>query len=225
MLTSYLKTDRILSCLQSSEQQDDDAFASHRWLRDFPAKRMIFDHLYPELFSTQRKTLLDIAGGYSALTRKLARTHDYTVVETSDHDHVEMLHKKANEGGFVFANQDWNDFEPKTYDVIIANDIFPNSDQRLDLFLEKYLPCCKILRVSITCYNVPRFYHVQRVGMRETLCIQAWDGVQTRRVLRKYEAYIEDPKLDILEYIGDSIFDNKRQVFSVIMRGGLPLGA
>ena len=222
MLDAYLKKDRVLTCLQANECVRDKDFTTHQWLLDMPEKRLIFEHMYPELFIEDTPVkILDIAGGYSSLTRKLVKHHEYTLVDLMVHDSHELVKSVADEGNFPWACEDWNDFKPQTYDVIVANDIFPNADQRLDMFIEKYLPYCKILRISITCYNNPQFYRVQRVDAAEILHIQAWGGVPTERVLLKYENRIQTPNLDILKFEGESLFKNQRQVFFVELRGDI----
>ena len=223
MLESYLKTDPILKCLHDRTQKQDGGFATHQWLLNIPAKRLIYEKMYPELFINNNVPLkiLDVGGGYSSLTRQLAEYHNYTLLDTMSHENAELLKGIAREANFYWAREDWDNFQPQNYDVIIANDIFPNVDQRLYLFLKKYLPFCKILRASITCYNVPKFYRVQRTDADEILYIQAWDGTQTKRILSRHANRIGKINLNELNETKNSLFENQRQVYNITFRGDL----
>jgi len=223
MLDSYLKTDRILEYLQDKQCEIDTKFTTHQWLLKLPPKRLIHDKMYPELFRSDGTSLkiLDVGGGYSSLTRQLAEHHNYTLLDTMPKEDIASLKKIAQEMSFRWVHKSWYDFQPQTYDVIIANDIFPNVDQRLDLFLKKYLPLCKILRMSITCYNIPKFYSVQRTDADEIFHIQPWDGEQTKRVLSQYTDRIEKENFGELCETENSLFENKRQVYSITFRGDL----
>ena len=111
----------------------------------------------------------------------------------------------------ILFNQDWCDFEPKDYDIIIADDLFPNVDQRLEMFLEKYLPHCKEMRLSLTYFDEPKWYRATRPG-GEVITMLAWTEYQIIITLgdrldcyRKYEG----------------TFPNGRRVLLVWLKGGL----
>jgi len=108
---------------------------------------------------------------------------------------------------------DWYDFNPDRYDVIIANDIFPNVDQRLELFLEMYLPRCVEMRLSLTYFDFPKWYRVKRVDGDEILTMLQWSKKQVLDALNGYTA------LSIVEYEGE--FENRRSVLLVSLKGGL----
>ena len=61
------------------------------------------------------------------------------------------------------------------YDLIIANDVFPNADQR-ELFLIKSLPHCKKLRLTITIDNDENFYTAKRLDGNEILTQKRMNG-------------------------------------------------
>lgn len=105
--------------------------------------------------------------------------------------------------------------------MVIANDLFPNVDQRLALFIDKLLPYCKEMRLLLTYYNSPRFYKVKRVDGNEIFYIQAWEGFQTKRFLEKYAERITNPDLDGLLENRPSIFPNGRLVCYVVLKNKL----
>ena len=89
MVSRYLQNDYLLPLLMDCPGR----FASNTWLKASAAKRMIYHHLYGDLLrgDTDRKAVLDIGGGFSALTGILAKQHDYTLVEIAAHEQKEEL--------------------------------------------------------------------------------------------------------------------------------------
>lgn len=224
-LAEYRKNDWIATLLSQNEEPRDKAFASHRWLTESPAKRMIFNELYGDLLAGERRhTVLDIGGGCSALTRILARRHDYHLLDPMHHDRREdVVEFERALDNKIWIDNDWYEQEPdpeKSCDIVIANDLFPNVDSRLNIFLTKYLPVCREIRLSLTFYNRPRFYVVKRLDADEVLTVVPWDGEQTRRALMPFEPQIERKSLDALPDFLESTFPNGRQVCTVTLQGG-----
>jgi hypothetical protein len=223
-LAAYLKADRIASLLRKWERPGDDAFASHRWLRTTPPKRMIFDEMYGDLMFENRGRLrvLDVGGGITALTRLLARRHDYYLLDYFAHENPALLNSLGGEIGRVFWTEgDWyNSWPEGRFDIIIANDLFPNADQRLGAFLERALSVCAELRVSLTFYNDLRFYLARRIDAEEVLCVQAYTGEQTAAVLSRFVDRIAMPVLDeLLSVERPSLYQNGRQVALACLAG------
>jgi len=111
-------------------------------------------------------------------------------------------------------NWDWYEYpiEEHSYDVIIANDLFPNVDQRLELFLEKYLPHCKEMRLSLTYFDEPKWYRAKRVDGDEVLTMLQWTRAQIYHVL---------PRLVVKAKVFDGTFPNGRRVLLAWLKGGL----
>jgi len=220
----YEKDDVILRLLESAERPGDTGFTSHRWLLESLSKRMIFHYVYGDLLEQDSDVLriLDVGGAYTALSRRLAQRHAYTTLDIMAHDVHEDLSvatRALPEQSWI--NSDWHDFEPEgKYDRVIANDLFPNVDQRLVLFPERYLPIS---------WEVPRFstYHdtalwdtAKRIDAEEIFHMLAWDGVQVRQVLEPYIERIQDPDLALFETDTPSLFSNGRQTCLVTLEGG-----
>lgn len=162
-----------------------------------------------------------MSGGYCALTKVLARNVDYTLLDFLAHggkDYVRSL-------GLNLVEKDWWEAEPEgIYDVVIANDIFPDVDQRLELFIEKMLPICKELRIVLTYYNTPKFYQTKRVDDSEIMTFLSWDGEITALKLRKYLDRISDTSQEQLEEMKNnfsSIYWNGRQAAYIKLRGDI----
>jgi len=223
MQAEYQEDDVILELLNANCQENDASFVSHKWLVDSLPKRMIYWRLYGDLLQQTAEPLqiLDVGGGYCSLSRLLLQKHKYTLLDImvhDDHTDVEALEKSLGEDFWV--NSDWYQFDARGYyDLVIANDLFPNVDQRLELFIEKFLPLCREIRLSLTYYNYPRFYHVKRLDADEILCLLAWNGAQLKGVLEKYVDCLEWPNLELLLENPPSLFANNRQVCMVNIQG------
>ncbi len=229
LLNEYLTDDPILKSRKANTQPIDLSFTSHRWLLESTPKRMIYHYMYGDLLKPSKasRRILDVGGGYCALSRPMLKYHQYTLLDIMAHDDHEAIRTVENSVGRCFwENTDWYHFDAeRTYDLVIANDLFPNVDQRLALFLERFLPRGTELRLSLTYYNTPRFYTVKRMDGDEILQMLAWDGLQVKRVLEGYISDIMDPRLDLLLCDPPSLFANKRQVCLVSIcdkKGRLP---
>jgi hypothetical protein len=219
-LQEYLRNDWIVEQLQREERAGDEIFIAHRWLKASPAKRLMYDCVYHDFFECRGLRILDVGGSFCSLSRALIQRHIYSLLELAAHDPSTDLRSVERAVGKRFwIEGDWYS-QPitGTYDVIVANDLFPNVDQRLELFIEKFLPACREMRLSLTYYNHPRFYLTKRVDGEEILCMLAWNGRQTGQVLAKHADRINQPTLELLE-ANESVFENGRQVCIVRLRG------
>jgi len=221
-LERYRKDDRTLRALEQVRQAGDDAFASHRWLVESPPKRMIYWRMYGDLLEGGRESqrILDVGGGYCSLTRLLLKRHAYILLDTLDNDDPGSLRAVEQAAGKRFWEQeDWSDYKATAqYDVILANDLFPNVDQRLELFIDTFLPRCAEMRILLTYYNRMQCYRTRRLDGTEILRVLAWNGAMVRQVLEKYGRHIVEPRLDRLAEDPPSLFKNNRQVCLVTLR-------
>lgn len=224
LLDRYLGDDTVLALLQQLQHGGDEAFASHRWLRESPPKRLLFQRLYGDLLAggTRRLRVLDVGGGFTALTRRILAHHDYELVDIMAHGGHDALRALEKEVGREFWHPvDWYDLVPDAggYDVVVANDLLPNVDQRLELFLAKFVPVADEVRLSLTFYETPRFYPARRVDGDEVLFVLAWDGERTSAALAPYRDRIDDADFGAFAPRSPSVFPNERQVCTVTVRG------
>ena len=217
----YLQTDIILNLLNKISHVSDEQLLCHRWLRETPPKRAIFQELYGELLETGEKKVLDVGGGITALTRMLSEKNSLTLLDLLAHDNKEQVKTFLYSAPKLkICTQDWYDFIlQENYDVIIANDLFPNADQRLELFIERFLPHTKEIRLALTYYNVPRFYITRRIDAEEILCMLAWNGEMTAHVLHKFSSRNKDFASSLFADNPTSLYPNGRQVCLVIIKG------
>lgn len=208
-LEKYLKNDEITLLLK--KYSECDVFACQKWLIDMPAKRMIYADVFHELLHIKGKRVLDIGGGYCGISDILAQNHDYTLVDIMAHDKG-LFEERVKNTKIKWIDSDWSDFNPETkYDYIIANDLFPNVDQRLESFIKKFSPFAKKLIVTLTCHESERIYKVKRVDADEYLTMRAWNADITSLVLKsalKREIILEKPQ-------EESIFKNGRSVYKL----------
>ena len=216
-LDRYMNDDWLLGRLDAEAKDQDAGYTTHRWLVDSPPKRMIFGDLYGDLLDSTGLRVLDVGGGYSSLGRALAGRHDYHIVDIMAHDAHGPFAALSDALGGIWTDADWLSFPlDERWDVIVANDIFPNVDQRLAQFIDRYLPMAGELRLSLTFYNTPRAYTVKRVDGDEIFSMLAWDGTQVARCLEPHG--IAPDRLEGLSTERDSIFPNGRQVGAVTLR-------
>lgn len=222
-IDDYLKDDRTARWLDQFSEDGDEALVCQRWLRQTAPKRAIWSHLYGDLLEPgECRRVLDVGGGITALSAELARRHDYLLVDLLAHDDLPSATGMACRAArdFIFP-QDWYNLEPSQYDLVVANDIFPNVDQRLELFLKLMLPQTRRLRLSLTFYESPRFYITRRVDADEILCMLAWNSEQLRHTLEKYAERIVGYDACVFDRQPASVYPNGRQVCVAEMRGDL----
>jgi hypothetical protein len=212
MLANYMRNDYVKHLMEMNYIDNDETFTSHRWLQESNVKRMIYSYMYGGVLykTAQPFEIIDIGGGFTSLTRQINNNHKYKLIDFMAHDN--------NTFDLPYLIQaDWFNVPPTDCDIVIANDIFPNVDQRLELFIDKFFQYCSEMRILLTYYNEPRFYTVKRLDADEIFSFLAWDGYQVKNVLEKYEHYIVEPELDQLLQPQKSLFQNGRQVCMVTL--------
>lgn len=218
-LRKYMKNDWIYKLLNDNSKNDDTRY--DEWLYQIEAKRMIYADVYGDLLktNTKKRKVLDIGGGVSSLTPLLADNCEYTLVDFLAHGGEE----KVNKCSMMWENMDWYDMEINdAYDIVIANDIFPDVDQRLELFVDKFLPYCKELRLVMTYYNNAKFYLTKRCDDPELMTFLSWDGEITALKMMKYLSCALDTtkeELESMKYEKSSIYRNGRHVSYIILKG------
>lgn len=221
LLNTYKKNDVVLELLLSTADKFDQRFTSHKWLLESFSKRLIFYYMYGDLLEdSEKKSVLDVGGGYTGITKEFIRRHNYTLLDIMTHDDHQALKKieKKNKVPF-WENTDWYNFKPqKKYDLIIANDLFPNVDQRLETFIDKFRPFAREIRISLTYYNSPRFYKVKRFTVDEVFFIVPWSGAQVVQALAPFKKHIIGYKPTIFKKHSKSIFANGRTVAMIKIR-------
>lgn len=196
--------DSLIGLLKNNEVDS----VSHKWLLEMKPKRMIYTVMYGDLFGERPpQKILDVGGGYTGLTKTLTEKNEYHLLDIDE--------------SIPSIKQDWYDFKPEKYDLVIANDLFPNVDQRLELFIKKFIPQCKEMRLSLTYHNQPYFYKVKRTDVDATLFMLAYEGLQVESILDNYADRIAGYNPDLLLTSPESLFANGRLVAYVSIKGDL----
>jgi hypothetical protein len=222
---NYLNADRTGRVLAQVSQVGDEALTCQDWLCKSATKRYIFDTLYGDLFSQSvPRSVMDIGGGLTALTRYFATHHAYTLVDILAHDKDETANAMVRAAARDFMiREDWYVVDTGPVGIVIANDILPNVDQRLELFLDHWVLRAAEIRLSLTFYNAPRYYFTKRLDGDEVLCFLAWTGDQIRRVLARFADRIVGYDDSIFDAPPPSCYPNGRQVCLVrIVGSGAP---
>lgn len=221
-ISHYLIDDNVSSWLDQYSFASDEDLVCQRWLRQTSAKRFIFNEMYGDLLTVdQPLKVLDVGGGLTGMTRVFSSRHRYILADLLAHDDLNTaLAMKEQVGSDFFRAQDWATLGADAYDLVIANDIFPNVDQRLEVFLQNFLPQTKRMRLSLTYYDVPRFYMTRRVDADEMLCMLAWNSEHLVSVLKKYSTQIVGANFEVFTQSEESVYPNGRQVCLVDLVGG-----
>ena len=146
-------------------------------------KQIVAMNMYGDLlFKEKNLKILEIGGGVSFLTEELRTRHDYKVIDICYNKYKGINHpffgynlKIEKPLSIIDRSNDWyynNNFDQ--YDIIIANDLFPNVDQRLYQFISKYKLHTKEIRLSLTYNAMDSFWHV-KTNYGEELTIRPWN--------------------------------------------------
>jgi hypothetical protein len=149
---------------------------SNNWHLQSPWKRALAVLVYGDLLAGgPTRRIREVGGGLSGITVGLARTHDYSLVELATHEGEKDYRAVEDRIGRRFVTVgDWDQLPaPDAQDVVIANDLFPNVDQRLEAFLARYLPTTREMRLTLTYYE-NTVWQVRRVSSGETLTVKPW---------------------------------------------------
>ncbi|GMQ83164.1 MAG: hypothetical protein BMS9Abin05_2651 [Rhodothermia bacterium] len=225
LVQRYVEHDSISALMDDLSGPREEALVCQKWLRDSAPKRFIFEKLYGDLLrDSVGLRVLDVGGGLTCFTRLLAERHKYHLIDLMAHADESIMRSLSTESrGPHIHVVDWYDFQPNEggYDIVVANDLFPNVDQRLALFLDKILPISGEVRLSLTYYPDPRFYVTRRVRGDEYLCMLAWDGETTAHALERFVEYLDEPELELMTRDSISVYPNGRQVCLVKFVGKL----
>lgn len=193
--------------------------AANEWLERMPWKRALAAALLGDLIrdGAPRRRVLEIGGGLSALTLLLAERHDYTLVEMASHEASEAYRAVEAATGLSFARiGEWSVTDiPGAADIVIANDIFPNVDQRLPEFVERFGAGGAELRLSLTYYE-DIVFEVERVPSGERLFVKPWGAAEIERWVTTLRDSGGSPckDLDQIVYsnLEGAVFTNRRNV-------------
>ena len=185
-------------CLLTKVLETADLFSrlgirgvANEWLVQQKWKRSLAMMMFGDLIGGSDSTMrvLEVGGSLSYCTLELAQKYDYLLLEKATLEpevHYRRLEKYLGKSFVVLG--DWNDFVlNEGLDLVIANDLFPNVDQRLYEFVDRFLLATKELRMSLTYYDNTSF-EVQRVQSGERLIMRPW-GI---REVRHFVDYLVD---------------------------------
>ena len=219
-LAEYLKKDYLLEIFSSSPEANQ-FLGCNKWLVESPQKRTIFNLIYADLLCKKnnktKENILDIGSGINLAQPLIAMNCNMTIVEALSHDNIAMAKQMTSDSGIELRIGDWYEILENLphFNIIIANDIFPNVDQRLVSFLKSVSRLGDEIRVSLTLYPDGKFYNVKRIDAEEKMCMKAWSVIDVYRSLTDEWPELKGSELEKLLVFDESIFDNGRTVFIV----------
>ena len=220
-VNSYLQDDWIARAIKHEKNITKTImFASQSWLESDPVKRSIFSEIYSSLlYSEKGLRVLDIGGGVSQFTHELSSRHYYSLTDLLAHDDQQIVQAALLEQGVEILVKDWLSLETENFDYVVCNDLLPNVDQRLSLFLEKFLPVSKNIILLLTWHNGNLFYATKRQDADELMFQSSWRGDQLLPVLRDFSQFIVDYDEEKIQKSVKSPFRNGRSACIVRFRG------
>ena len=147
------------------------------------------------------------------IQKVIAKNHDYTVIDILSHDNKGLCEDFYKMHKINFLNSDWSVCIKNLgkFDLVIANDLFPNVDQRLNEFLEVIHNIGNGFRILLTFYD-NRSYFVKRIDADEVMCLKSWDLQNVKDSLINSPFLVPKEILDLLNNASSTLFPNKRKV-------------
>lgn len=225
-ISSYMKNDWIKEFIESSYQEinEEKYYVSDVWLLKNKAKRALWDLIYTPQIQMEKKSILDVGGGYSVLSKKFAERNKYTLIdplyhEVSRSDQIDLLMKQDQQ---IRINGDWYHYlsnNEECYDTIVANDVFPNVDQRFLDFLAITKQRFSKLILSLTYFENLNWYLTKRVNLEEHITVRSWRDIDIFRVISdlydcSFDQYIIQTKSP-----DENFFFNKRKIMICRIEG------
>jgi hypothetical protein len=137
----YLKDDYLLREMQDNKHSISNEILESREFRNMEGhtwKRAMFHEIYSDLVGQR---ILDVGGAYCG-HRKMIEENDYTLLDPNGYFKTK---------GVTLIKDTFQHHVPDAqYDYVICCDVLLSNSDKLELFLEKYLPICKELRFSLT---------------------------------------------------------------------------
>lgn len=216
-LNIYSINDYILPLAtpNSSDKIFAENFICNQWLLSSMAKRMLFHNIYGDLLvpSSKRLKILDIGAGVNFIQRFIAKNHDYTIIDILSHDNKRLCEDFCKIYQIKLINSDWSVCIKNLgkFDLVIANDLFPNVDQRLNEFLKVIYNIGIRFRILLTFYT-NRFYFVKRVDADEVMCLKSWDLHNVKDSLINSPFQVSKEITNLLNNACSTLFTNGRHV-------------
>lgn len=134
-------------------------------------------------------------------------------MQLREHDDPHLVRSFETQCGRSFVTfGDWRNISFRNYDLIIANDIFPNVDQGLETFLATARDAHTRVKVSLTWHTSQVHYRLRRVDGDELLTMVSWTSEQLLNSLKPYIPAIRDFSTRVISDSAISIFPNGRNV-------------
>lgn len=176
-----------------------------RWLMESPAKRYIYDLMYGDLVGKKQEISVgEIGPGPGRSSLWVTEGRESVLIDS----HPDFSSENGIHGDWSTSWSHLNECR-----LVIANDVFPNVDQRLLHFIQLFLDSsAREVRITLTFFKDIREYLVKRVDAEELLTFKAWQPFEIKSVLNEAfpdeRATIEQTFLRL----PNSIFPNNRLV-------------
>lgn len=225
-LARYLKDDYILDLAKPKSEKEIELmeFGCNNWLINSEPKRLIYDYMYGDLLNFRKETsklkILDIGGGITLPQKIMGSIHNLTVIDLLAHDNKILAKNFSKNNNINLIEDDWLNVISKNdkYDLVIANDIFPNVDQRLDIFFEIIKNITKNLRIVLTYHQLNKFYKVKRIDAEEIMYLNSWDEKDILHSFHKNSIFLSNSQREIIKKKLPSLYSNGRSIICLDLK-------
>lgn len=200
-IEEYLMNDYLLSFVQSPQTGIDNQILQTReyWnMIKHPWKRMVFDCFYKDIFG---KKILDVAGAYCGV-KPLIESPNYTLLECKN------LYSLLPTRVIVTDVREYESLE--VFDYVVCSDLLITNFHNVKLILDKFLPICRELRISLT------FRYLK------TKEFNKWTLDDLNSLMHEY-CITQERNMEFvpMEYHKDDCLPDNRNVYLISLKGDL----
>lgn len=206
--TSYLEDDWVAQRIRDSEIGPGATDFTDNWLLESSPKRFLYHMMYGDLLNKNLHiSIAEIGPGNGSTASWVAEGRKWLPIDTDPN-----FEEKCGINGDWGEN--WRDIE--SCQMVLANDVFPNVDQRVGMLFKLFLESSMTkLRISLTFFSDVKTYAAKRLDGDEVLTVKAMQTHEAKSVLLEnfpgYANIIHAAFSDV----PSSIFPNGRLVLVV----------
>ena len=210
-LQIYLENDFVLEQLSSRKKFKNTYYDD--WILENSAKRMIYSEIIKQLNPFKKKSLIDVGGGIHYFTNYFANNFSYTLIDPLyNFDKIKLKNFRKNQSNMNHIKSDWINYNGKKAKLMLANDLFPNIDQRIEQFIKFAKKYCETLFLIATFHNEPKSYLTKRTDANEFLWVSQFSGFLLTNILQRVGLNISYYHKNKIRRLNENLFLNNRQV-------------
>ena len=185
------------------------------WIKKSLEKKYLFKFFYDNQIFFKKK-ILDVGSGSSQYRKYLIKKNDLDI--KSIDFKINFKNNRSNKT-LDFSNDFFTlkkkGMLNKYYDVIFANDIFPNVDNRLEEFILLAKNISPNLIITITIHPDNKFYYSRIIATSETFVYVPMNKEKILMILKKFKKNVMNKS--IFNFLKDKNIATKRSFIAVYL--------